>query len=741
MPAPGTCDEDFCLDGERSLRQFRRAMRYLWPYRRLIITSFFCAMGLALAYSASMGAILPVLKLLIADEGPRTSAMRNIAERRLQLDLGVYRLGRESYRYRPPDDSAIVRGVSARTLLPAGLLQTGDALYLPEEKDDPLHSVLDPLVFGKAGDKLTLQVVSVEDAAPRSVTIELPPMARPLEIAGRIASWLPNDHTVPGRMRTLMITLGVIFCITIVGNVCRYWAEYLVYTACARSLMDIRRDMFKRAMEMPLLEFSRDVSDKMSRVLQDSQEIFRGFNALFGKMMREPLKAIAVFIIALYVDWRLTLIVVLGVPLSAGLLMQLGKRIRRANVKVLHGYGRILNVLSATLHGMRVVRAYGREGWERRRMWGIERQMLRQFLRMGRIDALTPSLIETLGVAISIVAILWLANRTMRGEISPENFLQMGLLIAAIFDPIRRVSTIFTRVQRADAAAGRVFELIDMPREERGGPGQLVLPPLRERIEFRHVTYTYPTKQEPALVDVSFVVPVGRRVAIVGPNGSGKTTIIGLLLRFFEPDSGSVLIDRTEVSRCTLRSVRSQVSLVTQDAVVFAMSAKENIGYGLPHASDEQIIDAARHAHADEFIRRMPQGYETVIGETGATLSGGERQRVALARAILRNAPIFIFDEATSQIDVDSEKKIHEAMVEFMQGRTSIVIAHRIATIRDADHIVVMDRGRVVDQGPHDELIERCGLYRTLYYTHLGGSDASAAAPIPATAPAPVSTT
>jgi ABC-type multidrug transport system fused ATPase/permease subunit len=327
-------------------------------------------------------------------------------------------------------------------------------------------------------------------------------------------------------------------------------------------------------------------------------------------------------------------------------------------------------------------------------------------------------------VVIAMCGVVWLAQRSMRGEISPQEFLYMGLLMAAVFDPIRRVSTIFTRMQRADAACARIFEIIDMPAEERNGLAGRVLPPLRGEIEFRDVTFTYPGQQVPALAEINLTVTAGQRVAIVGPNGSGKTTLIGLLLRFFEPGAGAILVDGTDIATASIRSLRGQVSLVTQEAIVFAMSARDNIGYGLAGATEEQIVEAARKAHADEFIERMPDGYDTVIGESGATLSGGERQRLSLARAIIRDAPIFIFDEATSQIDVDSEQKIHQAMVEFMRGRTSLVIAHRIATISDADQIVVLDRGRIEDQGTHDELLTRCELYKTLYYTHLAGAPA-----------------
>ncbi|UCG33774.1 MAG: ABC transporter ATP-binding protein, partial [Phycisphaerales bacterium] len=464
-----------------------------------------------------------------------------------------------------------------------------------------------------------------------------------------------------------------------------------------------------------------NISDKMSRVIQDTQEIYRGYVALFGKILREPLKAVGVFAVALWVDWRLTLAVVIGAPIGAWILIEFGRRIRKATLKMLQGLGQVLGSLAATLGGMRVVRAYGREGYERRRMWRIERRMYRQHKKIGRIDAMTGPVLETLAMILGMGGIFWLAHQTIGGKMRPEAFFQMAVCLGAMFDPIRKISAVFTRLQKADAAAARIFELIDMPAEQPGGIDRPSPASFSECLEFRGVTFRYPGAERPALCDINLTIRKGQRVAVVGPNGSGKTTLVGLLLRFFEPDEGRILIDGQDIRDVRLRGLRDQFSLVTQDAIVFATTIKENIGYGHRDATEQQILDAAGRAYADEFIRRLPQGYDTLVGESGATLSGGERQRLCLARAILRDAPIFIFDEATSQVDVDSERKIREAMTEFMSGRTSLVIAHRIVTIANADQIIVLDRGRIIDAGDHESLLARCDLYRTLFYSHLHG--------------------
>jgi len=486
-------------------------------------------------------------------------------------------------------------------------------------------------------------------------------------------------------------------------------------------MLDFRRQMYATVLQLPIVWFSRNLSDTVSRFVQDSQEVFRGYVILLAKIAREPLKAVAIFALALWLDYRLTLAVAVAAPIAAFILRRLGKHVRKANQRLLVGYGRMIGGLTATLSGMRVVRAYTREGYERKRIWRVEREMLKQSLKMGRIEAMTSPLIEVIGVALAMLGIVWLAQRTLVGESSPAVFLQMVVLLVAMFDPIRKVATVYNRIQRADAAAQRIFAVLDMPVERVSSLGQRELPPPQRRIEFVNVSYTYPEANEPAVAEVSLVVPVGSQVAVVGPNGSGKTTLISLLLRFFDSQEGRILIDGTDIREVSLKSLRRHFSLITQDPVVFAMSIADNIGYGREGATREEIVEAAERAYADEFIRRLPEGYDTVVGEFGVTLSGGQRQRLALARAFLRDAPVFIFDEATSQIDVDSEQKIREAMSEFLIGRTSFLIAHRIATVRAADQIVVMNQGRIEDAGSHADLVSRCDLYRSLYTTHLAG--------------------
>jgi len=292
------------------------------------------------------------------------------------------------------------------------------------------------------------------------------------------------------------------------------------------------------------------------------------------------------------------------------------------------------------------------------------------------------------------------------------------VLLGAAADSVRKTSGIWNRVQEANAASERVFSVIDTPVEFEV-PGAVELPPLKSKVEFRAVVFTYPGSSSPVLKGINLTVSAGHNVAIVGPNGSGKTTLANLMPRFYDPDSGQVLIDGKDIRDATLRSLRSQIGMVTQDVVTFNDTIATNIAYGKPGATEREIIAAAKRSFAHEFISPLPDGYDSEIGEQGAGLSGGQLQRIIIARAILNDPAILIFDEAMSQVDADSEAKIHKAIEEIMQDRTSFIIAHRFSTVITADVIVVMDDGKIVAQGQHEELIQTCPLYQSLYETQL----------------------
>jgi ABC-type multidrug transport system fused ATPase/permease subunit len=325
-----------------------------------------------------------------------------------------------------------------------------------------------------------------------------------------------------------------------------------------------------------------------------------------------------------------------------------------------------------------------------------------------------------MGVTAGLLAVGGAGYWVLAGQMDPELFIAWMASLVAAFDPVRKLSKVVTRFQRGDAAAERIFELRDREKEPRI-PGAPMLPRHSQSIEFVNVDYRYPRAGDLALRNITLRIPAGESWAIVGPNGSGKTTLVSLLPRLLEPESGKILVDGRDIAEHSLRSLRRQIGIVTQETVIFNATIAENISYGQRRSKEEQVMAAAKKAYVDEFVREMPEGYETMVGQHGATLSGGQRQRLAIARAILRDPAILIFDEALSQIDADSEQKIHKAMEEFVKGRTTLMIAHRFSTVLSADQIVVLDDGRVVDTGNHEELLDRCRLYHHLYQTQFGG--------------------
>lgn len=546
--------------------------------------------------------------------------------------------------------------------------------------------------------------------------------ARADRIGGHAGGWLhwlagffPGPDAPNAAMTTLLILLAALLAVNLVGNLLRCISQYLVLYASNRAMMDLRRRMLRKALHVPVSKLSGDVSNRVSQFMSDAREVFLGITTLFGKVAREPLKAVCVLVLALILDWRLTLIVLSLAPIAVGLLWYFGRKVRKATVRMLQGYGIMLGGLEESLQGIDVVKGYVAEAVERRRMWQIERNMLKHQLRLAWIEAVSSPLIEVVGVVAAAAGVVWLASQTFSGQMERSHFMTTVVLLAAMLDPVRKVAAVYNMVQRAGAAAVRIFEFLDEPEERsaRAARGLTGAGPREVRIE--RVTFRYNPDAPPALSEASLAVRPGECIAVVGPNGSGKSTLLKLLPRLIEPESGRVLIDGQDVRDLALRSLREQVAVVTQRTVIFSRSVRDNIAYGRRDATDEQVREAARQAYAAEFIEQWPNGYATVLGEFGTNLSGGQRQRLAIARAFLKPASILVFDEATSEIDADSERKIHDALDELRRGKTTFLIAHRHTVMDLADRIVVMDAARIVDVGTHAELIERCPLYVALY--------------------------
>jgi ABC-type multidrug transport system fused ATPase/permease subunit len=485
-------------------------------------------------------------------------------------------------------------------------------------------------------------------------------------------------------------------------------------------MMSLRATLYERTLHMPMAFFSgQETADLVTRFVQDVQEIQRGLTTLFGKFVREPMRAVFLLGFAFVVDWRITLLLVVITPITVVIFVTVGRKVKKANRRLLEGYGRMVGALTTSLQNIRVVKAYTAEEPERVRLRKVDWGMFKQQLRLAKLQAFTSPMLETLGVFGASIVTVWLAGRVVGGGLSPTKFLGLGVVITAMFDPLRKLTDVYVRVMRSTAGAERIFGMLQIPIETEDSIGTVELKPLEHGIEYENVTFTYPGADQPALDGVTLSIRKGESVAIVGPNGCGKTTLVSMLPRLFKPEGGTIRYDGVDVQEAKITSLRKQISLVSQEAVVFAGTPVENIAYGNDSPDQEHVREAARRAHAEEFILNLPRGYDEVLGERGTTLSGGQRQRLAIARAIYRNAPILIFDEATSQVDSESERNIQEALADYSKDRTTFIVAHRLSTIQFADRIFVMDRGRILDTGTHEELLKRSTFYRNLCETQL----------------------
>ncbi len=710
-----------------SFGPFKRLLGYVWPQKRYLTPAIGCIVLMAVTYSVSLGSIPFVLTVLMRPQGLHGWVAQTIAEKRLKAQFSVYNSLEDVEVPGVPEGAARVLDLNDDSPLNQAGVKRGAFILQVDKTTGKATDVFPAMAYGQR--QLELQVFQAETGRRQSVPVPLEDVDLHYRALAKLVSIIPGGLTPAEKWRTLITVLGLLAVVVLIGNIARFWAEYLTVLVNCRAIMDLRRQMYAHILRLPLSHFSRNTTDTMSRFVQDSNDIFRGLSNFFEKVVTEPFKAVGAAAVALYLDWQLTVVVLITTPLAALLIRKLGKQIRRANRKVLMSYSKMLGALESTLTGMRVVKGYGRENYERRRLFRIDRTVLSHQLGMGRTEALASPFLEMLAFVAVAAAILYFGSEVLAdgGEDKMPGFLGMIFCLVAIFDPIRKLTTVYPKIQRANAAAERVFEVIDSPSEDDSDVSRPRLAPLQKSIEFDQVGFVYPGTTRPALEDVSLTVRVGETIALVGPNGSGKTTLVSLLPRFFPLSGGHILIDGQDTSEVSLRSLREQFSLITQESVIFPDTIRSNIAYGRLDASQEEIEAAARKAFADEFIRQMPQGYDTVVGEHGATLSGGQRQRIAIARAILRDAPILIFDEATSQVDPESEMKIHQALDNFIGDRTAFIIAHRYSTVRNADRIVVMDEGRIEAVGPHDELLRTCPLYLRLYENQFRNSEEAAA--------------
>jgi len=515
------------------------------------------------------------------------------------------------------------------------------------------------------------------------------------------------------RFREVAIAIVSLYALKGLGA---YFSTTLLSEAGQKAVFDLRRAIYAHILDQSFDFFAkRTTGSLMSHLTNDVERIQTALGEIAGDLLKEGLTVAGLVLLLFYHDWRLALIALVLMPLAFTPLIRLGRRLRSSNESSMRRWKDIANILQETFSGFRVVKAFGMETFERARFEKALERLQGVTLRMTRTTAFLPPFMEAVG-GVSVVVVLGYGTWAIsKGHMTVGSFTSFLAGLFALYTPIKRLSKVNAALQGAFAAAERSFALLDTHREIKDAPGAKPLPPFQAEVEYKNVSFQYDKSSGPVLMGASLKARKGEVVAIVGMSGSGKTSLLNLLPRFYNVTGGSITVDGIDIRDVTIESLRRQIGLVKQETILFNDTVRANIAYGQPDASDQAIEAAARAANAHEFIVGLPDRYQTVLGERGTRLSGGQRQRIAIARALLRDAPILILDEATSALDTESERLVQEAIERLMGGRTVLVIAHRLATVRGADRIVVLDEGRVVESGPHAQLHAQGGLYRRLH--------------------------
>ena len=747
----------------RTVGSLARVLPHVWPHRKKLFLSFAFAMLVALLWGANLSVAFPVVKVLIQGESldqyvekEIESAKTEVAKRTARIETVNQLLGTDTSEEQLHAEEAAHRKFIRQSRARIAELQE-------QLKDDPeLFGARDEVIqledrVASAGTQADALASRARDLAAltRDERIQLlkdrskhqeklSAASRALStmewVKSNILPWLPGDQ---------FDLLAFIFAITLVAiiikGLCVFAQDVLIGNVVELTAMSIRKDCFRKALALDYQTLHlTGTADLMSRFTHDMQVLSYSLRLIGGKIIREPLKAICCITAAMLVCWQLTLLSMLFVPLIGFVFYRIGRALKLASRRMMESMSRIYKTLEETFEALKVVIAFNGARTHRQRFHRENKEYYRKAQRIVSVDSLTSPTIEVLGLLTAFIALLPGAYLVLRHttriwgitlsshQLDVAELSLLYVLLAGVIDPMRKLSTTYTKLKRGSAAADRVFGLMRTIPLVKDPENPQELPRHARSIAFHGVQFSYARPLgdggiRPSVInDVSLNVRAGEVVAVVGENGSGKSTLVNMLPRLFDADSGEVRIDGVNIREVRLRDLRDQIGIVTQETLLFDDSIYENIRYGKPSASREEIERAAEQAYVIDFLDQLPDGLDTHVGEKGNRLSGGQRQRIALARAMLRDPSILILDEATSAIDAQSQDLIHASLREFVKGRTTFIITHSTAqsTLDFVTRIVMMDEGRLVGEGTHNELVANCPAYRRLFSAQVEPSEA-----------------
>jgi subfamily B ATP-binding cassette protein MsbA len=549
-----------------------------------------------------------------------------------------------------------------------------------------------------------------------------------------------DDVFFAKRVSMLYLLPPLVVVLYLIKGALSYTHNYQMSYIGNATVTRLRDELFASLQRQPLSFFDGEATGVlMSRLTYDVNLLQDAVTRVVTSFFKDTFTVIGLTTVIFYREWRLALMAMVVFPLAVLIIVYLGQRIRRISQATQVANAYLYRVLQESLIGQRIVKAFARETYEEQRFLGANWDYFRTRMNLTATRELSPPVMELLG-SLGMAAIIFYGGyAVIRGTSTPGTFFSFLAALLMLYQPIKSLSAVQNIVQEGLAAAVRVFGLMDREPEIQDAPGAASLAPLTREISYAGVSFAYDGRQN-VLHDISFTVRRGEVVALVGPSGAGKSTLLNLLPRFYDISGGAIMIDGRDIRGVTLASLRDQIGVVTQQTILFNDTVRHNVAYGRLTAGEEEIINALKAAHAYDFVMALPQGQDTLIGEQGVRLSGGERQRLAIARALLKDPPILILDEATSSLDSESEREVQQALDRLIVGRTTLVIAHRLSTVRNADRIIAMEDGRIVETGSHTELLARDGLYRRLYemqFAREEEADTAAAAETPSRKAAP----